>query len=214
MILDLVRALRRDVTSRQSCFNYLNFLVGNLPGEFGVQLRSTLLGRFFGKAGKGLRVLQGARFNGVNKLEVGDEVMIGIDNFFQAAGGLTIGDNSMTGPGVKIWTINHRTDRTEIPIKDQGYQYKPVKIGCDVWIGSNVFIMPGVVIPDGCVVSAGSVVGVRRYPSYSIIAGYPATVIGRRLPGAKAAEPTGDLLSRSCCSDSPPATVVTQQLPL
>jgi acetyltransferase-like isoleucine patch superfamily enzyme len=182
MIVKLLRALRDDITSPRSRFQYLSYLLSDLPGEVGMLIRSAIIPRFFRKAGKGVKVFPGTRFNGVSELVVGDGVMIGVDNFIQASAGLTIGDNTMTGPGVKIWTINHRTDSVDIPVQKQGYQYKPVRIGADVWLGSNVFIMPGVEIPDGCVVSAGSVVGIRKYPPYSIIAGYPARVIGYRKP--------------------------------
>lgn len=188
-MLKLVRALRHDFSSHQSRFNYLNYLLSNLPGEFGIELRSAILPRFFLRAGKGVRVLQGARFNGVSRLEVGDGVMIGIDNFLQASAGLTIGDHTIFGPGVKVWTINHRTDSPDIPIIEQGYDRKPVTIGANVWLGSNVFVMPGVHIPDGCIVSACSVVGVRRYPCYSVIAGNPAQVISMRKPLPLAASP-------------------------
>lgn len=188
-MLRLVQALQQDFSSSQSRFNYLNFFLSNLPGEFGIELRSSILPRFFYRAGKGVRVLQGARFNGVKHLEVGEGVIIGIDNFFQASAGLTIGDHTMTGPGVKIWTINHRTDSLDMPVQSQGYVRKPVEIGANVWLGANVFVMPGVHLPDGCIVSAGSVVGVKRYPPYTVIAGNPARVIAMRRP--KEDEETG-----------------------
>lgn len=180
LLRKLLRALRQDLSSYQVRFNYLNHILSELPGELGIELRSMILTPYFGRAGKGVKVLQGARFNGVSNLAVGDGVIIGIDNMLQATAGLTIGDNTMFAPGVKIWTINHRTDSFDLPIVDQGFDYKPVCIGANVWLASNVFIMPGVQIPEGCIVSAGSVVGIRRFPPYSIIAGNPARVIGTR----------------------------------
>ena len=188
-IVKLLKALRQDLSSHQARFNYLNFLLSEIPGQVGMELRSRFLPRFFRSAGKGVRVFQGARFNGVSQLEVGNGVLIGIDNFFQASAGLTIGDNTMFSPGVKIWTINHRTDLLDAPIYDQGYSQKPVRIGANVWLASNVFVMPGVEIPDGCIVSAGSVVGVKKYPPYSLICGNPARVIGMRRPTADGEDP-------------------------
>lgn len=177
----LLKALRQDLTSHQQRFNYLNAMISDIPGEVGMVLRSHFIPRFFKSAGKGIRILPGAGFNGIGKIIAGDGVIIGIDNFFQASAGLTIGDHTMFGPGVKIWTINHRFEALDRPIIEQGYDNKPVSIGSHVWIGSNVFVMPGVEIPDGCIVSAGAVVGVKKFPPYSIIAGNPARAIGTRL---------------------------------
>jgi len=66
-----------------------------------------------------------------------------------------------------------------------------VTIEDDVWLGANVFVMPGVTIGKGAIVSAGSVVN-KSVPSYAIVVGNPARVIGWRkqpqtgAPGAAA----------------------------
>lgn len=49
----------------------------------------------------------------------------------------------------------------------------------DCWIGDDVTIMSGVTIGNGAVVAAGSVV-VKDVPSYAIVAGNPAKIIGYR----------------------------------
>ena len=56
--------------------------------------------------------------------------------------------------------------------------YKRQGRGC--WLGADVFVMPGVDLPEGCVVAARSVVAKKAYPPFSILAGYPARVVGRR----------------------------------
>lgn len=177
----LLKALILDFSSPQQRFNYLNAIISNFPGELGMVLRSHFIPKFFKGAGDNVRVHQGARFNGIDKITAGNGVMIGIDNFFQASAGLTIGDHSLFGPGVKVWTINHLFKSLDQPILEQGFVYKSVSIGSHVWVGSNTFIMPGVEIPDGCIISAGSIVGVKKYQPYSILAGNPARVIGSRL---------------------------------
>ena len=53
--------------------------------------------------------------------------------------------------------------------------FKLVEVGHDVYIGHGAFIMPGVKIGHGAVVAAMSVV-TKDVPSYSIVAGNPATV--------------------------------------
>lgn len=156
------------------------YFLKDLPGLFGGLLRGRFVTKHCKKAGRNLRVLAGARFRSIENLVLGDNVEIGYDNFIQALGGVTIGSNVMTGPGVKIWSVNHNFEDGCKLITDQGQTQEAVNIANDVWLASNVFVMPGVNIPDGVVVSANSVVGKKDYKPYSILAGNPARVIGFR----------------------------------
>jgi maltose O-acetyltransferase len=167
----------RDPTGRLY-FRYS--LVRNCPGPYGFRLRVKALRENFGSCGEGVRIHEGARFRNVHKIRLGANVTVGVDNFIQAAGGVTIGDDTLLGPGVKIWSTNHVFADPDRPIRDQGAEYKEVVIGRDCWIGTDSFIMPGTVLGDGCVVSAMSVVGAKKYPPYSILMGNPARVIGNR----------------------------------
>ena len=50
----------------------------------------------------------------------------------------------MMAPDVSIFTTNHNTERTDIPMCQQGNAAeKPVVIGNDVWIGTRATIMGG-----------------------------------------------------------------------
>lgn len=55
----------------------------------------------------------------------------------------------------------------------------PIIIGNDCWICENVFISGGVKIGDGAVVLAGAVV-TKDVPSYAIMGGVPAEIMGYR----------------------------------
>ena len=84
-------------------------------------------------------------------------------------------------PDVVIYTVNHRTDRVDVPIKYQGNtEQKPVIIGNGVWIGHGAFILPGVKIGEGAVVAARAVV-TKDVPAFSIVAGNPAKEVKSRL---------------------------------
>ena len=86
----------------------------------------------------------------------------------------------MMGTDVTIITRNHRFDRTDIPMMEQGFEEeRPVYIGNDVWIGDRALILPGVHIGDGSIIAAGAVV-TKDVPPYSIVAGVPARKIRDR----------------------------------
>ena len=88
-------------------------------------------------------------------------------------GNTFIGEHTMMGPNVRIYTQNHRFDKEKR--KFDGYEYKPVRIGKHCWIGDGAIILPGVTIGDGCIIGAGSVV-TKSFGDYVLIAGNPAVV--------------------------------------
>jgi len=112
-------------------------------GMFGNALRAKYLSKIFKGAGKNLTVLAGTRFRLMENIPVGNNMCIGYDNFFQALGKITIGNNVSTAPGVKIWSVNHNYKDKNLLIEDQRQTYDPVIIGNDVLIASNSFFLPG-----------------------------------------------------------------------
>ena len=69
---------------------------------------------------------------------------------------ILLGNDLLMGPGVKIFSSNHRIDDTAVPMNLQPLVEKDIVIGNDVWIGSNAVITAGVKIGDGTVIGAGS----------------------------------------------------------
>lgn len=97
-----------------------------------------------------------------------------------ASGGrIVIGQYVAIGPNVVIRAANHRFDRLDIPIMDQGHETGEVIIDDDVWIAANCCITPGVHIGKGAIVGAGAVV-TKDVEPYSIVGGVPAKKIGSR----------------------------------
>ena len=85
-----------------------------------------------------------------------------------------IGDHTLIGPAVQIYTAMHPLDAEE---RRRGLEFaKPVTIGSDVWIGGAAVICPGVTIGDRAVIGAGSVV-TRDVPAGVFAAGNPCRVI-------------------------------------
>lgn len=126
--------------------------------------------------GKSVNIEQGATFS--PKATLGDYSGIGINAHIN--GTCHIGNYVMMGTDVTIITRNHRHDRTDIPMMQQGFEEeKPVIIGDDVWIGDKVTILPGVHVGKGSILAAGAVV-TKDVPDYTVVAGVPAKVIQRR----------------------------------
>jgi len=112
-------------------------------------------------------------------LVMGDGVCINDDVWINAVGGVTIGNNVLIGPKVVVHSANHKFSDVEKPISEQGHTLKAVTIEDDVWIGASSVILAGVTIGKGVVVGAGSIVN-KNVEAYSVVAGNPARVIGRR----------------------------------
>lgn len=151
------------------------------PSYSGIKIGQKKLRAFCGRlmlrsCGKDVNIEKNAFFS--NKVSLGDYSGLGVNS--KIYGTCTIGDYVMMGEDCTVITRNHRNDRTDIPMMQQGFEEeRPVTIGNDVWIGDKVTILAGVEIGDGCIIGAGSVV-TKSIPPYSIAAGVPARVIRSR----------------------------------
>jgi acetyltransferase-like isoleucine patch superfamily enzyme len=114
-----------------------------------------------------------------SKLIIGKSVFIGQATHISVMHAMTIGDNTIIGANSYLLTNNHRFALRNIPIRDQGYDCKPLRIDEDVWIGANCVIMAGVEIGKGAIIGAGSVV-TKSVGAYEIWGGVPARKIGDR----------------------------------
>lgn len=100
---------------------------------------------------------------------------------FLDTGRITIGDNTLIAPDVKIYTAVHpvsaekRIYTDEIGRSAIRTQTAPVVIGNNVWIGGGAIILPGVTIGDNTVIGAGSVV-TKSIPANAVTCGNPCTV--------------------------------------
>ena len=112
-------------------------------------------------------------------IEMGDEVKFNYGCWVNGFGGLTIGDGTIFGPRVMLYTANHITDDLDHSMADQGWKTQPVHIGKNCWFGMGVLILPGVTIGDGAIVGAGSVVTKDLEPM-SVSVGNPAKTIKYR----------------------------------
>jgi maltose O-acetyltransferase len=86
---------------------------------------------------------------------------------------VTIGDYTLFGPAVQIYTATHPMNAA---LRRQQEFAKPIAIGSDVWVGGGAIICPGVTIGSRAVIGAGSVV-TRDIPAGEFAAGNPCRVI-------------------------------------
>jgi maltose O-acetyltransferase len=84
-----------------------------------------------------------------------------------------IGDFTLFGPAVQIYTATHPMDAMLRRSQEAG---KPIEVGSDVWIGGAAILCPGVRIGCRSVIGAGSVV-TRDIPEGVFAAGNPCRVI-------------------------------------
>lgn len=88
-----------------------------------------------------------------------------------------IGDFTLFGPAVQIYTASHPLDAELRRREELG---APVTVGSDVWVGGGAIILPGVTIGSRSVIGAGSVV-TKDVPEGVVAVGNPCRVI-RALP--------------------------------
>ncbi len=115
------------------------------------------------------------------RVTVGAKVVIGGGTTINSHLDVSIGDGTLIAEGVHITDFDHRTERVDVPIKDQGIVVAPVRIGPDVWLGRGVTVLKGVDIGRGSVIGAHAVV-TRDIPPFSVAVGVPARVVRSRLP--------------------------------
>ena len=114
-------------------------------------------------------------------IRIGDRSAIGAGSFLGGQGGIVVGNDVIMGPGVQIFSENHRYDLLDRPIREQGEVRAAVRIGNDCWIGGGATVVAGVTIGNGCVIGARAVV-TKDLPPFSIAVGVPARVIRSRRP--------------------------------
>ena len=122
---------------------------------------------------------------GAAKLRIGikveESLMTSGGCYIQAVNGISIDDDTILAPGVKIISGTHDPRNLQAPC----LPCNPIRIGKRCWIGTNAIILPGVELGDDVTVGAGAVV-TKSFRSGSTVVGNPA----RQLDGYREAETT------------------------
>ncbi len=116
-------------------------------------------------------------------VRIGDRCMIGRGSHIVGHFQVEVGDDVHTGPYVYITDQNHGYDDPDQVVHAQWPTDVPVLIGAGSWLGTGVVILPGTELGRNVVVGAGAVVR-GSFPDHCVIAGVPARVVRRYLPGS------------------------------
>lgn len=152
----------------------------SLPAE-NMNLRNQIIRTLFGYIGENSHVNQPIWVDYGCNISLGAGSLINMNCTLLDTGRITIGDNTLIGPDVKIYTAihpllpNERIYTDETGKKAIRTQTAPVTIGNNVWIGGGAVILPGVTIGDNTVIGAGSVV-TKSIPENAVASGNPCTV--------------------------------------
>ena len=134
--------------------------------------RQTLL-QLIGKGGDTALITSPFHCDYRSNIEVGERVYFNFNCIVLDVCLVKIGDFTLFGPAVQIYTGTHPMNAELRRKQEFG---KPVEIGSDVWVGGGAIICPGVKIGSKTVIGAGSVV-TKDIPEGVFAAGNPCRVI-------------------------------------
>jgi len=154
----------------------------NASREADRERRREILKSLFGKGGDSVWMQPPFFCDYGSNIELGERVFFNFNCVVLDVCRVSIGDFTLFGPAVQIYTPMHPIDPELRRRQEYG---KPVQIGSDVWVGGGAIICPGVKIGSRTVIGAGSVV-TRDIPGDVFAAGNPCRVIRSIAPEDKA----------------------------
>ena len=146
----------------------------NQLDNYQTEERTAILKEIFGHVGEDSRVKSNFQCDyGIN-IFLGDRVFVNCNCVFTDVGLIEIGDDTLIGPQVGIYAVNHPLDPVmrKSGIERAGH----VKIGKNCWIGGHATINPGVTLGDNVVVASGAVV-TKSFGDNVLIGGVPAKIL-------------------------------------
>lgn len=145
----------------------------NATREADQEARRRILTSLFGRGGETVWMQPPFYCDYGSNILLGERVFFNFNCVVLDVCEVTIGDYTLFGPAVQIYTATHPMD----PVLRRKQEFaKPIAIGADVWVGGGAIICPGARIGSRSVIGAGSVV-TRDVPEGVFAAGNPCRVI-------------------------------------
>lgn len=173
---ELPRDLRKEVPKKNihKLISHFRKQVLNLIPDtsLGYKIKRSISS--FGEMSENCIIRNGFQYRYGQNIYLRENAFINYNCLFLDSDIILIDENASMGPGVHIYTINHKrcTDGSLISSKS------PVYVGKNVWIGGNSTILPGVSIGQNSIVGAGSVVNASIEPN-ALYVGVPAKRVKR-----------------------------------
>jgi maltose O-acetyltransferase len=145
----------------------------NATRERDQEARRSILKALFGTGGESVWMQPPFFCDYGSNILLGERVFFNFNCVVLDVCAVTVGDFTLFGPAVQIYTATHPMNAELRRKQEFG---KPIEIGSDVWVGGGAIICPGVKIGSKSVIGAGSVV-TRDIPAGVFAAGNPCRVI-------------------------------------
>lgn len=145
----------------------------NATREEDQELRRSILKQLFGQGGESVWMQPPFYCDYGTNIHLGERVFFNFNCVVLDVCEIRIGDFTLFGPAVQIYTATHPMNAE---LRRQQEFGKPIVIGSDVWVGGGAILCPGVTIGSKTVIGAGSVV-TRDIPDGVLAAGNPCRVI-------------------------------------
>ncbi|NQX06066.1 acyltransferase [Rathayibacter sp. VKM Ac-2856] len=156
---------------RQLGIAAFNIVATHVPSHL---VRLGVLRLWGARIGAGTSIGRGTSILDIDRLVIGENCSIGFRCFFDARGGITIGDDVAIASDTHIITAYHLPQSDTFEAVEE-----PVTIGDHAWLASRTTVVAGVSIGRGAVVGACSLVR-TDVEEMTIVAGVPAVVRGQR----------------------------------
>jgi len=124
-----------------------------------------------------------ANLRGDPVITIGDRCMLGKGIGIVGHERIEIGNDIWTGHYVYVTDQNHGYEDISQPVGTQMWKNVPVAIGDGCWLGHGAVVLPGTRLGRNVVVAAGAVVAGLDVPDFSVVAGVPARVVRKYVPG-------------------------------
>lgn len=140
----------RDLFDRRVYAKRL-FRAYNRTDDDETDARAQIMHDLFRQVGKNVWIEPDFRCEFGKNITIGDNVYINFGCVILDCGQVVIGNSTLIGPNVGIFSGNHTLDAEERAAG--GLVPKDIRIGERVWIGGNVSIVPGVSIGSNTVIT-------------------------------------------------------------
>jgi len=180
LYLEIIAVIPTELGVKVRYFTY-KMLLKKTTGTFRIDSHVTIIGFDKIELGNNVRIQKNSFLHAIDaNLSIGDDSFLGTNSQLSAVrGDIKIGSNCLIASNCVFRPDNHKIDRIDIPINQQGYDIGDIVLEDDVWIGANSVVLKDVLLSKGSVVAAGSVVNKKVSP-YDIVAGVPAKIVKNR----------------------------------